>query len=290
MSTVGALIEETRGHLYGFHKATLNRLGDAMTDSVGTVTLEFATDPVARNSVICVNDELMYVWAVTGTTLTVQRGYLGSVASDHEAGDLVEINPRFATPHIRAELRKEIASWQPRLFRVVEQEISIGTNTRTLDLEDAPEDFLHVLRVRRAATGAELSPRRMDFRVERSYGSYDSGTALILTQTVGAATTLSVLYAMAFDLEDFYDSTDLVHDVGVPESALDIPSLGAAWRLLSTREVPRTTIETAPEPRVAQDVPAGHIIQTARQLKALRDERVGDEGRLLLHRYGVRMQ
>jgi hypothetical protein len=290
LSTVGAMIEDTRGHLYGFQKAQLNRLLDPMDTVIGTVGLEFTVDLVARNSVVCVDDELMYVWSTSGSSLTVQRGYLGTTAAPHAVGSLVEINPRFATPQIRNELRKEIASWQPRIFKVIEEEISVGTNTRTLDLENAPADFLHVLRVRRASAGGELTPRRVDFRVERLYGDYASGAALILTETVALATTLSVLYAVPFDLSDFSDDVNLVADVGVPDSALDIPSVGAAWRLLSTREIPRTNIDTAPEPRVAADVPAGHIIQAARQLKALRDERIGDEGRLLLHRYGVRMQ
>ena len=290
MSTVGALIEETRGHLYGFHKTQMNRLKDPIDAVNPNVVVEFGADPIPRHAVLCVGDELMYVWAVSGAALAVQRGHFGTTPAVHPAGSLIEINPRFATPQIRAELRKEIRSWEPRIFTVVEETIPIGQNTRTVDLEGAPANFLHVLRVRRsAANGGELTPKGLDFRVERSYGAYPSGAALILTETVPAS-TLSVLYGVPFALEDFDDDVDLVADVGVPVSALDIPPVGAAWRLLSTREIPRTNIDVAPEPRVAADVPAGHIVQAARQLKALRDERIGEEGRLVLHRHGVRMQ
>lgn len=292
MSTVAALIEETRGHLMGAHTVQLNRLSGAMDASQSSVAMEFDTSFIARGSTLCIDDEIMYVWALNASTrtATVQRGYLGTTATTHADDALVESNPRFPTPMIRAELKKEIASWNQRIWTTTEVAIAVATSTRTVNLTNAPADFLHVLRVRTPTTDTDLAPRNLDFRVERGYGDYASGTALILSSVLTEATTVSVLYATPFDLDPFTDAVDLVTDIGVPQSALDIPPLGAAWRLLSTREVSRTNIESAPEPRVAQDVPPGHIIQTARQLKAIRDERIGDEGRLLLHKYGIRRQ
>lgn len=292
MSTVAALIEETRAHLMGAHTVQLNKLSTTMNTSVASVVMDYDTSFIARGSTLCIGDELMYVWALNPATrtATVERGYLGTTAAAHTAGDLIESNPRFPTPMIRAELKKEIASWDQRIWTTTEVEIAIGATERTVNLTSAPANFLHVLRVRTPVSSTVLTPRNLDFRVERGYGDYASGTALILNQTLGEAQTVSVLYATPFVLTTFTDATDLVDDIGIPSSALDIPPLGAAWRLLSTREVSRTNIESAPEPRVAQDVPAGHIIQTARQLKQIRDERIGEEGRLLNHRYGMKRQ
>jgi hypothetical protein len=275
MSTVGALIEETRAHLQGFHKPSLNRLSGSLDASTTSVTVEFTTDPVARGSVICVDDELMYVWSVSGATLTVQRGYLGSTAATHASLALVEINPRHSTPQIRAELKKEIASWGTRIWNVVELELAVGVNARSVELTGAPANFLHVLGVRRPATASEYAPRELQYRYERNYGDE---SLLILNAFLPEAQTISVLYATPFDLSSFGDSVDLVDDIGVPASALDIPPLGAAWRLVATREVSRNEISAAPEPRVAADVPP----------QSIRDDRIGEEARLLQHKFGLR--
>ena len=285
MSTVTDLIEETRGHLHGFHKPQLNRLGADATAAAPTVTVEFTTDTVARGSTICIDDELMYVWSTSGGILTVERGYLGTTAATHSDGALIEINPRHPTPYIRAELRKEIASWGVKIWDVVAVEVDVGLTQRTLELPNVPADFLHVVGARRPSTAAELAPRELEYRYERGYGNRPT---LVLKRCLPEAQTIEVLYAVPFDLTIFEDDVDLVDELRLPASALDIPPLGAAWRLVATREISRNEISAAPEPRVNQDVPAQALIAAARALKGIRDDRLGEEARLLQHKYGLR--
>ncbi|MBM4407834.1 MAG: hypothetical protein FJ038_04350 [Chloroflexi bacterium] len=281
---MSTLIEQTRGHLLGSHRPIYNRLGTGMDASIETIELEFAADAVSRGSVLGLADELMYVWTISANNAVVQRGYLGTTPAVHAEGTMIEVNPRFPQGLLRTSLKNEIASWGQRIPRMQAVEVDVTTSTRVYELDVEP-DFFHLLEIMLVTTVSGAAPKRVGGRAQRNYAEVASGTALILTDVCEGTAICTV--AGPFDLTAFDDDTELEDDCGVPSTALDIPPLGAAWRVLSTREVARTAIDAQPEPRAAQDVQAGHIIQTARQLKALRDERIGEEGRLIQHRYGV---
>lgn len=290
---VSSLVESTRRHLLGQHRPQMNRLDSAIsTVGQSTVTFEFDAEGITKGSIISIDDELMYVWSRDKGTLqaVVQRGVLGTTAATHAVGALVEVNPRFPTSVIRDELQREIRSWHPRLFAVVTKELTVEIAKRAVDLDSVPGDFFHVLDILRQPRALSDSWVRVRGRAAHNLNTADfpSGSALFLDDPVEASTRIRVTYARPFDLSAFDDNTDLVADVLLEPAYFDIATYGAAWRLVSTREIKRTDSDAQGEPRDAQEVPPGHILQTARQLKALRDERIAEEHRLLVHRWGVR--
>jgi len=60
---------------------------------------------------------------------------------------------------------------------------------------------------------------------------------------------------------------------------------GAAWRMMSHREVKRTFTEGQGEPRNAEETPPGHITQIAEQMRRMRNERMAEEARRLAAEY-----
>ena len=293
MATVrDSLLEPTRRILAGMHRAQLNRLDAAITDTQDTVTLDFDTKGIVPSTVLAVDDELMYVWSLSGTNqVVVQRGHNGSVAVEHLAGALVEINPRFSQLDVRNEIRNEIRAWHPHLYAVVTKELTVASQKRAADLNaSVSKDFFHVLRtVREPRTGRD-SWFPVHARAEHDMNTTDfpSGTAVFLDDPVEKAARIRVTYATRFNTDTLDDETDLEEDILLAPSQFDIVPFGVAWRVVSTREVRRTDTEAQGEPRDAQEVPPGHIIQTARQLKNMRDERIRDESIALRHRWGVR--
>ena len=117
---------------------------------------------------------------------------------------------------------------------------------------------------------------------------FSSGTALQLLGNYPSTGTLRVRVAQAFDVSNWNDNLDVVSEVGLTTSMLDIAPLGAAWRLMSAREVQRTSPNAQPEPRRAEETPAGHMQSTAQQLKQLRDIRMSEESIRLQEMYPVR--
>lgn len=290
-TTVAEVIEDTRRHLYGASRVELNKLDGNITDVASTLILEFDLKAAVRGSYICIDDEIMYVFDATiaTKTLTVQRGYLGTIPAAHLDNALVEVNSRFPREFIKEALKREINSYGPRLFRVTAHDITITTNTLSYDMPTS--DYFQVIDVRGKFTAETRRPLYNGFSVARDMpvADFPSGSALLLDYETSVGSTLRVRLARPFNTSEFLDTTDLEATVGMAGTMVDIPSLGAAWRLLATREIPRTNMAAQPEPRHHEEVPPGHIASVAQQLKRIRDERISEEQFLLREKYPNRI-
>lgn len=286
MTTVRALVEETRGHLLGMHRADWHVLASDHTDSTTTISLDAEPKGLNRGAYLAIDSELIWVRSVdkASMTCTVVRGMLGTTPATHASGALVDANPRFAQAFIIKALRDEILSWGPTVFRTASIDYSILKNLRAVPLDDIPDGYYHILRVLRSPHVNADAWIPVGFRVERTV---EAGPTLYLDAPADLGFDLRVTYAAPMDGTAFDLDTDL-DDIGIPESARDIPAFGAAWRLLATREIPRSAEQTQGEPRLAAEIPPGYIIQTASQLRKIRDDRLGREGQRLAHLWGLR--
>jgi hypothetical protein len=283
MTDVSDLIEQTRRHLYGTYRALYNRNSDPLTDATTSITFDFELGRIAAGSIISIDDELIYVWEVNTTThvaTVVSRGWMGTTAAAHDDGSLVEVSPRFPTVLVRQALLDELRSWPDSLYRVDTEEITAVVSTRGYDFPVVP--FHDIIEVRRSPLTCEYGiwPEIKEFSVDRhaSVTEYTSGQALYINEGLPTTTeTLKVLYSAPFSLDYFDDGIDLTYDIGLPESTYDIPPLGAAWRLLAPREVRRSFVEAQGESRRSEEVAPNAAMQTAANLKRLRDERLREE-------------
>jgi hypothetical protein len=286
MSNVGALIEQTRRHLFGAHKPQLNKLASALSQSATTITASYNLNGAVAGSTLCIDDELVYVWEATPANkqLIIERGWLGTTPAAHDAGALIEVNPRYSVPVIRQALQDELRSWPPELFRVEAQDIPVASNTRLIDLTTFGP-IIQVLRITRPPSSNETAWRRVSHRFERTTSDeYPSGVA-VLPQAIGEAVTVRVAVAKPFAVETFSDNVDLITQVGLAESMLDIAPLGAASRLLAVKEIQRVDMSAQGDPRIATEVQGGTITATSRQLRALRDKRFAEEALRLRNAY-----
>lgn len=285
MTTVADLIDSTRQHLYGTYRAEFNFLSSAATDSATTINLEISPlTGVTRGSLLAINDELLYVKSVSGQTVTVARGWNGTTAAAHIVGDTVEVNPRFPQNVIRDALQADIRSWGQQLYWEDTITVSGVATTRGYDLTSIG-DFYNISDVYRAPYAADLGNTwpSVDFTIRRKLptSSFASGSALFIASELASAASLQVVVQKPFVTSTFADATDIETTCKLPVNLHDIPPYGAAWRLLSTREIKRTFTDAQPESRLAAEVPPGHTDQTAARLKRLRDDRIEEEaGRL----------
>lgn len=293
--TVADAIEETRGHLAGDGRVKLNRLSGAITSGATTLTCEFDID-FGAGTYLTINDEIFYVWSVDTSTkiATVQRGVLGTDAAAHADDDLIEVNPRFPRPIIKRALRDEIASWGEELFQVATIELSVNdlSTSRTgaisqgvnanigttwyfgLDLRHSPEP------------GGTTWPRVRNWELVRNADTDDfaNGNALFIYEQVPTG-TVQLVYATPMDVSTFADATVLTSGIGLATTMVDIPALGAAWRLLSPREVARTDMRAKGISRHSSEVPAGHMSGVADSIRRLRNARISEEATRLRAKY-----
>lgn len=287
---VADAVEITKRQLQGSHRGQLNFLASAVSSAATSFTFTEELQGLQIGSVLSIGDELVYVRSTTPGTknATVVRGWLGSTASTHVVDTVVEVNARWPRVEIKRALLDEIRSWGSSLFRVETFSATVGVSGRTIDLSNLESVPYRVLSVNRSPRTGETVDLGLRFRQSRESPTYPFGS-IVLDKSPEQAVTVSVSVAMPFVTDRFDDSTDLETDVGLSDSMLDIPPLGAVWRLLSTREVFRLELGTQGEPRSAQEVQAGMTAAVAQRYRDQRDRRLADEAYRLSSRYPWRM-
>ena len=99
--TAQTWIDETRDMLLSGYVEELLVSAHEVTNATGTAFTisEAANSGIVKGIIIEINEELMYVTSVDGTTVNVIRGYGGSTASStgHAVDSIVRVSPKFPT-------------------------------------------------------------------------------------------------------------------------------------------------------------------------------------------------
>lgn len=297
MSTVEDLIDETEAHLTGLVGGSYNRLSaDITTTTQESFSLEFDLQGIVVGSVVGVGLEDIFILAATGSTVTKSiRGFRGSVASTHDTGELVSVDPRFTRYRMFRAMQQEVASWGARLYAVSGDTITLADSTRGYTLDALGPRFLHVIQAQAEPT-TTYTPNSstwpdVEFRIAREMdtGDFAGGNAIFFNDYLyqGTGRRVRLTYATKFDPSTWDADTDPVVDTGLAESMLDIPPLGAAWRLMISQEVRRSDSAAQGQSRRAEEVPPQVALQSSQALKSMRDARIAEEQLTLLATYGM---
>lgn len=296
---LSALVDRTLDHLKGTASEEINLLLSPLlvqaTDFVDTVVFTYDIGGAVPGVMLSIDDESMYVLAsdVATQSVTVLRGQQGSTAAAHSASTKIVVDPPWTRADVISILQDEVRSWGPQVFSIQTTTIAIKAGISGYDLGDPGPVYsrVRVFRDPPPYTGQggllwqnvgvpsdqswPMIPAEL--RLNQSLSDFPSGNALIIKDNgLFVPSTVWVQYSKPFSVDGWTDTTDLIDDVGLDESDLDIPPLGAAWRLLSFRQPRRLFTQIAGQPRDAQEVPALSIMQAAMQFKEERDSRLQD--------------
>jgi len=218
----------------------------------------------------------------------VSRAQLGTEATDHAAGAVVEANVRWPRPSIKHALLEEILSWPDDLYEVKDKTIQLTAHQATFDIGVRNAVVvINVLREPKRIFAGSDRWTNIPFAVNRGMPrtDYASGMAIQLQDRAKDALRVRVIYGKRFEVDDVEDTTDVVDDWGLEPTMIDIPPLGAAMTLTMASEIQRTDSDPMGESRIAAEVPATFRTQTAQALKKLRDKRINEEQVRLRQRY-----
>lgn len=314
--TIGQTIDSTRQHLLGNGRSEMNALSVAMTDTTtGTCTTSYPVGGITPGVYISIEEEEMYVFTTSpGTkTITMSRGENGTTAHTHPINARIFVNEPFTRNMILNAICDDIKSWGPQVYAVKNMDITTSPYVRGYDLGSInPYYGVMEVTITPAPTYNNFDNKdwkRVRFRDYQQANTTDfpSGNALVVSgvggmqggdiplwQVNGVQTTLHVIYTAPFNVDAITSSATpetirLGADVGLDESEFDIPSIGAAWRLMMAREARRATTHMQDEPRSAEEVPPMYISKMAEQFKMLRDGRLADAQYRLMRQYPTRM-
>ena len=263
---------------------------------VGTLTATAKSIPlsgfmVSQNSIspgmeLSVGLEIMYVtgWTTSSNSGTVVRGFRGSVPATHAATSMVTINPKFSLFTVATAINEEIAALSGDAGLYAVKTITITYNPAFIGYNfAAPTGYIEVLgaRYKIAPPTHNYPPLHISAVLPNMTDpTYPTHFAIIFYESAWPGLPIHVWCKCAFTTLTALTQT-VTSISGVPVTALDIPPIGAAIRLVSGREIKRNFIESQPDPRKATEIPPGSIINSVKGLQMIYTRRVNDErGRL----------
>lgn len=301
-STVSNVIEKARRQLSSSLRLEVNTLGANLnaTETVVTMTYDLSTSLTA-GSILSVGRELMRVISANPAAkeVTVLRGWQDSDGEAHTSGDEVMINPRFTRFDIYDAMVDEIASWEPRLFKVASYEWSVTLEDESVELPASMADAIGVVECRRQwsdDTDNAAWPN-IDFRLMRGdVGTWSAASlsGLLIRLIPNHATmrtgTVHALVAQPFDVTttEPAETDDLVADIGLQPSMIDLLGFGIKMRLMADDENGRSARIVQDEPRRTEEVPPGAALTAAQTIRNNYDRRLKAEVQKLHTKYPLR--
>lgn len=295
MATLQTWVDRTRSHLMSGRSEERNTLSALYTAGSGTLSLTNALGGVVAGSRISIGLNTFYVAAVpdSGTTVTVIGGQEGTTDTNAASGALVRVGPRFTDADIVDALGTELTDLSAPdngLFQVKTVDLTYSNNSVGYDLLGVT-DLIEIYDLQVQESGSFKGWERMGkalYRLDRNAltSVFPSGLSLQINGDAWNGLALRLLYRSGFVVPTAL-ATDL-NTTGLPTTAYDIPPMGAAMRLVSTREVKRNFAETQGDTRRAAEVQAGSVAQSMRSLAALRMARIQAEAARLMARYADR--
>ena len=289
--TAQTWIDETKNLLLTDYVEEYDTLGTALNDSETTVNFTHDTAGIVAGSVIEIDTELMYVFSMNASTndATVKRGFRGTTAASHDQYSLVTVNPKFPAQLVLNAINDELAdlsSPQNGLYQMKTVELTFNAAQDGYNLTGVTDDILSIYQVTYSDVGAEASEPVISswtLRRDRNTSSFASGYALVLHDDGWPGQTVRVQYKTGFAA--LSATSTALSTVGLHSEGYDLPAIGAALRLMSTRPVRREFIDEQGSSRRAEEVPAGAVSASMRDLRALRETRINAEAARLDQKY-----
>lgn len=289
--TVGDLVDDLARYVRPGPLGQLNRLLNTVSSTATTIPFEFTDQAAYPGTWIGLGLEVMHVWSydAAAKVATVQRGMAGSFATEHPGGSLIEIHPRFTRFDLARNLQLELQSWPSSVYAVGTADLSITSSNRAFDL--ALPDFHNVLEVvvARQNSGGDIPLRPQRWNVVRAQDveQFPSGVGLVFDDPLVATGAVRVAYSKPFATSGWREDTTLAA-VGIRASMQDLPVIGAAARLMLSREIPRSDMQAQGQSRTAEEVPPDSMLRAARELERRLDKGLAREARRLREVYPYR--
>jgi len=233
----------------------------------------------------------MRVLTVNGLTktATVIAGQNGSTDAAGAINDLVRVTPRFTDHQIVREINRHLASLSsPKngLYAVASVELAYTASVESYNL--SATGLIRVLEVRRETYGPSGAWPRVTagmWELDRTADATDFASGVSLRVREGnTGLGVQVVYAKTFTPIATVLATD-VSATGISTEQEDIPPLGAAVRLMSGREVSRSSPNSQGDSRRSNEVPPGAVGASYRGLVGLWQARVFEESARLRAMY-----
>lgn len=293
MTTFKQLTDQTLVMLTGYtqrqDQATFLTVSMTATD----LTFQVYQGAVLSRGMVEIGDELIWVDRFDSTTNTAYvapygRGYRGTTAASHDAGDRVTIAPTFPRYNVKQFINDSIDGVYPDLFAVKNTQFPFVAVRTTYMM---PSDLIDAQQVSWQTIGPSLEwlPVR-HYRVDNmaAQSAWPTGKTLSVYDAIVPGRPINVTYTckpskLQYDTDDFCET-------GLPESAKEVIIFGAAWRTVSFLDLGRIPAQAAEADAIQSNDPIGSGQSASRLLFQMYQQRLQIEQRKQQEVYPVRVR
>lgn len=285
--TLGSIIDYVQAQLEGF--VTDAPVYATLTNTVQADDLEIPLtlpEQAQPQGLIEIGNELIHVQSFNtqsglATIPAWGRGQQGTTAAAHTAGSKVVVNPRYPRKRVAQVINHVVAGMCPPLFAV--QRGTILPELLRYDYE-LPVSTRGLLRAEWRPYGDDTFPWQP---VHDAVVRRDSGVPVLRLDDKYAVVSGEVRYTVSANPVELTSESQLFSASGLPESCVDIVSLGAIPRLVTTAELARQQLNSVEVSERATLVPAGSGAAAGRFYMQMYEARLLAETKRLRQEYPI---
>lgn len=296
MTTYADLVEATIAHLHGYteHTEQATTLTSTISVTAGSITFSVTSATALNKGYLEIDSELMYVESIDSTTGMVTipawgRGQQGSTAATHAIGAKVAKSPRFPRARVKRTINECINSFYPTLFVVASDESLLADSTKvTYSLPAAAQRIIRMSWQDSGVPTYWMPIERWRVDVNADVTQFPTGRSVDILDAMEPGRTIRIVYeAIPSALTN--DSDVFTTVTGLSDSAADVVTLCAAYRLITGTEMSRTQPNAIEQSERAQIITGGTATNISKYLYGLYQQRLLQERDKLLALYPPRI-
>jgi len=290
VTTAQTIVDQARRDLLAGVVEERNKLSGGINSTATSLTVQYDARGIREGNIIEIGSELMYVWATSGATVTVERGFQNTTAATHADGAIITVRPRFPNQmmldHVNDELT-DLSSPANGLFQIKVCSRQYNGTDRAVDLTGVT-DLLAIHEVRwKYDTDEWIEVRRWRLARNANTADFASGLMLIFDMPPPQSAAIRVVYKAPYTRLTAL-SQDLTSIGGLQATLEDVVRMGVQLPAMVGREVKRNFIEGQGDTRRAAEVGPGAVQASWRGIAAMRQQRIEAEQARLFQAYPTR--
>lgn len=296
MATFSQLINEVQTNLQGYtlRQDRITNLANAGGITATELGIKIGSADNLAKGIIQIDEELIWINNFDRQTLTLNaipgfgRGYMGTTPSPHAENARVILTPTFPVNMISQAINDSINSLYPKLFQVASTTFTFNAAQIAYPLPDDARDLLFIS-WQTPGPSKEWLPVN-HWRIDRmaNVGAFNTTKTVNIYEKIVPGRTVQVYYStIPSNLTN--GSDDFAAVTGLPQSARDVVTLGAAYRLLSYVDTGRINLSSAEADLADTKLPSTAGASASKYVFALYQQRLQEEATKLQDRFPIRI-
>ena len=296
MPTFAQLVDEVRINLSGYtlRQDRITNLANPGGINTTDLSIQIGSSENLAKGIIEIDDELIWVNSFDRNSNTLNaiagfgRGYAGTTPAPHSENSQVTLTPTFPRVNVKGAINDIINSLYPKLFAVNSTTFTFNAAQVAYPLPPEARDVLYI-------SWQTVGPSREwlpvgKWRIDRmaNVAAFDTNKTVNIYEKIMPGRTVQVYYSTIPNTLT-NGSDDFAAVTGLPESARDVVTLGAAARLLSYLDTGRINLSSAEADINDNKLPSTAGASASKYVFALFQQRLQEESNKLQDRFPIRI-